>query len=423
MRTTFRVLLGCLIVHALIAIHARADNPPPATRPAARTGLAVSLGDFGPLDTPTGVQQTFARAVDELRKTGGVLVVPSTAWKVIKPLPLQGLIRTPSAPDETRQWKIGDGVTVVVADEQHLTVETPPLSGLMVDRQFRLAQGDSVPHWGTHPILTLNNEIAYGSCSFLDWLQEPVSKGPDRRFYVKSIRGIRPGMFLNLHGGPGYGGGVTRGCVKSLGYDPDKGLSYFIADTAIDHVAGAILHNKSNVGILHMLQTSNADNQTYDVKVIRNQYAHGDAYVYYCDFNYMSNIHSAAGDENGNCYAAFIRSLENNFRATVEAVEWEKCELKFAAAGASNLNTLGDSRPLINLNPQKAITAGTVLIVPAECYHEAIDTGKCKFQGQSYPTRLITNPVTGVKELKSAVWFAATRIARGRNKSSAAISP
>ena len=85
-------------------------------------------------------------------------------------------------------------------------------------------------------------------------------------------------------------------------------MHYLVADTDIDHKAGAILHNKSNTGLLHMLQTSNNDNQTYDVKVIRNQYAHGDTYIYYCDFNYMSNIHSAAGDENGNCYAAFIRS-------------------------------------------------------------------------------------------------------------------
>jgi hypothetical protein len=226
-----------------------------------------------------------------------------------------------------------------------------------------------------------------------------VSKGPDRRFYVKTIRGIWPGMFLNLHGGPGYGGGVTRGCVKSLGYDTEKGLAYFVADTTIDHVAGAIMHNKSNVGLLHMLQTSNADNQTYDVKVIRNQYAHGDTYIYYCDFNYMSNVHSGAGDENGNCYAAFMRSLDNNFHAKVEAVDWEKCELKFNAVAASNVNTLGDSRPLINLNPKKAITAGSVLIVPAECYTDMIDTGKCKFEGKTYPTQLVKNPVTGVSEL------------------------
>ncbi|MFI5366062.1 MAG: hypothetical protein ACHQ4J_10595, partial [Candidatus Binatia bacterium] len=97
---------------------------------------------------------------------------------------------------------------------------------------------------------------------------------------------------------------------------------------------------------------------------------------YYCDFNYMSNVHSAAGDENGNCYAAFIRSKEDNFHGSVESVDWDKAQLKFANAAARNINTLGDSRPLINLNPKKAITAGKVLVVPAECYVEPKDTGK-----------------------------------------------
>jgi len=34
----------------------------------------------------------------------------------------------------------------------------------------------------------------------------------------------------------------------------------------------------------------------------------------------MSDVHSAAGDENGNCFGAFIRSLDNNFQGVVESV-------------------------------------------------------------------------------------------------------
>src|SRR5581483_119983 len=98
----------------------------------------------------------------------------------------------------------------------------------------------------------------------------------------------------------------------------------------------------------------------------RNQYAHGDTYIYYCDFNYMSNVHSAAGDENANCFAAFIRSKDNNFRATVERADWDAARLKFA--GGVNIETLGDSRPLINRNPARAITQGRVCIVPAKSY-------------------------------------------------------
>ena len=212
------------------------------------------------------------------------------------------------------------------------------MTGMRIERPLRLADGDSLPHWGTHPVMTLDSKLVYGSISYLDWLQAPVEKGTDRRFYVPTVRGLRPGQFLNIHGGPGYGGGVTRACVKSLGYDAEKKLPYFVADTDIDHVAGAILHNKSNTGLIHMTQTSNNDNQTYDVKVIRNQYAHGDTYMYYCDFNYMSNVHSAAGDENGNCYAAFIRSQDNNFRGTVEVGRLDDGAAQRSRRGAQRRN-------------------------------------------------------------------------------------
>ncbi len=362
-------------------------------------GPTRALTEFGPITTAEKAQKAYAAALDEMKKSGGVLVVPGSAWKLIKDLPLQGLTRTPAGPSETKQWKTENGVTVVVTGDQFASVQVPPLTGLHLDRHLRLREGDSLPHWGTHPMLTLDNQVTYGSTSYLDWIQAPVTKGLDRRFYVATIRGLRPSMFVNIHGGPGYGGGVTRACIKSLGFDADKNMPFIVADTSIDHKVGAILHNKSNTGLIHMLQTSNSDNQTYDVKVIRNQYSHGDAYVYYCDFNYMSNVHSAAGDENGNCYAAFIRSKDDNFQSTVESVDWEKNELKFAAANR-NIQTLGDSRPVINLNPKKAITAGKVLIVPAECYWEPTDTGKCQFEGKTYPSRLIQNPVTGNRELK-----------------------
>lgn len=383
--------LASLPLFTLIG-HTQAPGPGPSA------GVR-HLSDFGAIDTPAKAQATFEQALAEQKKKGGVLLVPGSTWKLLKDPPLHGLIRTPAPPEQTKYWKNENGVTVVVIDDEHTTVQVPPLTGLHIDRHLRLRDGDSLPHWGTHPMLTLDSKLTYGSTSYLDWLQEPVKKGKDRRFYVATVRGLRPGMFINAHGGQGYGGGVTRVCIKSIGYDPDKRMRYFVADTDIDHEAGAIVHNKSNTGVLNMLQTSNNDNQTYDVKVARHQYAHGDTYIYYCDFNYMSNVHSAAGDENGNCFAAFIRTMANNFHGVVESVSWDKAQLKFTPA-ARNVETLGDSRPLINLNPKKAITQGKVLIVPAECYFDPVDTGKYHFEGKCYPSRIGKNPRTGATELQ-----------------------
>ncbi|NBV23431.1 MAG: hypothetical protein EBS05_16120 [Proteobacteria bacterium] len=376
-------------VCAAISLGLAAEPKPPLVR---------QLNEFG--DTGKALRETYEKAITELRKTGGVLEVSAGDWNVLqKPLPLQGLTRTPAPPEETKRWTDQPGVTVISHNGKSVVVQIPPITGLRLERPVRLADGDSLPHWGTHPALTLDSEITYGSSSYLDWLQLPVKKGKDQRFYLPTVRGIHPGQFINIHGGKGYGGGVTRGLVKSLGYDVEKQMSYFVADTDIDHEAGAIMHNKSNTGLVHMLQTSHNDNQTYDVKVIRNQYAHGDTYIYYCDFNYMSNIHSAAGDENGNCYAAFIRSKEDNFRGTVEAVDWKTAQLVFNNA-SRNVNTLGDSRPLINLNPKKHLTAGKVIVVSGRTDYDLPDKTASVFEGKDYTTSLGKNEISGTTERK-----------------------
>ena len=376
-----------------------AANSSPAPNPPIEKGY-YSLADFGPVGTAEEAQLTFEKAIEALGKTGGLLVIPrGLAQYVRTENTTQCTVRTPPLPALTKSWQDGPGITIVELGDRNVTLRVPPLAGLQISRILRMPEGDCLPHWSTNPIFTIESKLVYGSVSYLDWLQEPVEKGNDRRFYVPTIRGIRPGQFLNLHGGPGYGGGVVRGYVKSLGYDREKNMHYFVADTDIDHKMGAIVHNKNNVGLIHMLQTSNNDNQTYDVKVIRRQYAHGDTYVYYCDFDYMSNIHSAAGDENGTCYAAFTRTMGNNFRATVESVDWAKRELKFAAPGA-NVETLGDSRPLINRNEKKWITAGKVMIVPPESFWDTVDTGKYPFQGKTYPTTLVKDRASGAQAIR-----------------------
>jgi hypothetical protein len=393
-RAARRVHLATAICLLPVLLHADPPKPSPPATP-----TICSLADFGPVDTPAHAQATYQAAIHAMRAKGGVLVVPGELLHSLKPLALQGLERTPPPPEQTKQWKTGPGVTEVSVGREQPVVRVPPLSGLKLDRDFRLDDGDSTPHWGTHPMLTLDSRLTYGPISYLDWLQAPVEKGKDRRFYLATVRGLHPGHFINIHGHSGYGGGVIRACVKSLGYDPEKQLHYLVADTDHDHKPGAILQNKINTGLIHMLQTSNADNQTYDVKVIRNQYAHGDTYVYYCDFNYMSNVHSAAGDENGNCYGAFIRSLDSNFRGTVESVDWKAGQLKFAPA-CQNVQTLGDSRPLVNLNPKKAVTQGKVWIVPAQNYVDPVGGRQFTFAGKAHPTVLATDPVTGAKGLK-----------------------
>lgn len=153
------------------------------------------LEEFGPLQ-PGQVQATWEAAVQTLRESGGVLVVPAQVWPQIRSTALQGLARTPEPPEETKRWQNAPGVTAVTADAQRPIVQVPPLSGLELERMLRLDPGDSLPHWGTHPMLTLDSQLVHGSISYLDWLQAPVAKGKDRRFYLPTVRGLWPGQFL-----------------------------------------------------------------------------------------------------------------------------------------------------------------------------------------------------------------------------------
>ncbi|MHB9134258.1 MAG: hypothetical protein ACYDBB_24575 [Armatimonadota bacterium] len=397
MKLRLRVtLVGILAVLACLPLVA-ADPAPEA--PPKGKGL-YTLADFGALTTPAQIKAAFDTAIKTLSLTGGLLIIPEEASKVLRFENVSQLTpRSPAPPAETKNWDhFGPGVTVLEVKNGRTVLKVPQIAGLTINRTLRMPSAESLPHWSSDYALTINNRLIHGSNSYLDWLELPVKAGKDARFYVKSVRGIRPGMFINLHGGPGYGGAVTRGCVKTLGYDAEKGLHYFTADTSIDHVAGAIVHNKNNTGVLYLGQDTNADEQTYDVMLKRHQYALGDTYMYFGWYEYMSNIHSAAGDENGNIFAGYSKSIANAFKGTVDSIDWTTNTLKFAQ-NAQNMETLGQSRQLINMNNKKWVTQGKVMVVPAESYWDLVDTGKYPFQGKTYPTTIVKDPKTGVTGL------------------------
>lgn len=142
--------------------------------------LVHHLEDFGPLSNPAEVQQTWQAAREAMEGKAGVLVVPPRVWPMLKPDSLQSLIRIPEAPAPAKTWRHGAGMAVLTADSQRPMLHVPPLSGVGVSREFRLNDGDSAPHWGTHPMLTRESKIVYGSVSYLHWLQAPTEAGTAR---------------------------------------------------------------------------------------------------------------------------------------------------------------------------------------------------------------------------------------------------
>ncbi len=393
-------LLG-LVLAVLCVAAAAAEAPGGGAR-------VHALGDFGPLGTPAEAGEAFRKATAAMADSGGMLIIPREApasWSYENTS--QALRREPPPPAPAKGWHAGPGLTVLDLRGGNLTLSVPQMTGWKVVRTLRMPPGDSLPHWGYYPAMEIENNIVQGASSYLDWLQEPVKAGADRRFYVPTVRGLFVGQFLNVHIGQGYGGGVSRVWVKALGYDAERRRPYFVADTTSDHERGAIVHNKNHTQPLVMTTNANAANQTFDLFVKRHHYACGDAYLVATDFAYMGDVHSAAGDENGVCYATYIRSLTNVFRATVKAADPATGELVYT--GAANAETIANTRPIINLNPKKWITEGRVLIVSPSSSHDPDAAGGNTLDGKAYPTTLVDGVQKGAKELRMGGLIRGTR--------------
>lgn len=140
------------------------------------SGPVYSLDQFGPVGKAAEAEATFQKASkDVIAAGGGVLVIPAQAAPAWKPRnTTQEEWRKPAPPEPAKSWGPGAGVTVVDARGGTVKVSPPQATGLEINRVLNLPQGQSLPHWGYYPMLSLKNTILRGSTSYHDWLQEGV---------------------------------------------------------------------------------------------------------------------------------------------------------------------------------------------------------------------------------------------------------
>jgi hypothetical protein len=309
--------------------------------------------------TAEQAQATLQKAAEAMiAQGGGVLIIPASAPADWQPENLsQTAWRQPEPPAPAKSWGYTKGITIVDCRGGTARILLPQMTGSVMSRTISLPEGQSVGHWDYHPMLQFDNSIIHGTTSYHDWIVGEVKAGKDQRLYVRTIRGLFPGMFVNTLGG----GPVNRLYLKSLGYDQEKHQAYVVADVDTDVGAGALLSNKTHANAMRMDTYSHTENQTFDFMNVRHNYSQGDNYMFHAYFEYMGDVHSTAGDENGVLYAAFPMSKSNSFRGQVESFNPATGELKYT--GASNAHTLATGRPLINLNPKKWITEGRAIIV------------------------------------------------------------
>jgi hypothetical protein len=61
--------------------------------------IVYQLESFGPISTAAEVQTTWQSARESLKDRAGVIVVPASAWPLLKAGSLQSLIRIPEPPE------------------------------------------------------------------------------------------------------------------------------------------------------------------------------------------------------------------------------------------------------------------------------------------------------------------------------------
>lgn len=323
------------------------------------SAVDYSLADLGPVDTPAKAEATLTEAVARVIAEGGGFIHVdgrvATDW----------VARNPASSSTKR------GAPTVTVVDRRFGVEKVYVPGngqadgsSWTPRQVIRSVTEPIDMtFGVHSTETIDTRIAGGTASYDQPIVDAVKAGNDVRIYLPSQRGLAVGTHFVVSGVPrGYGEPVDRGPIKAMGWDKERGLPYVVMDLKHDHPAEALFYNKHVVNSLTLVDHSQSDNQSMGLNVARYNYGQGDSFVIAAHSRTMGNVMSGAGDEGGLTYASDIYNDLRPFRSKVASMNPATGELVFEP-GPARIHTLGTSRPLINFNTGKWLTAGTVHIV------------------------------------------------------------
>lgn len=353
MKLMLLLLTGLCSLSAALFVHG-ADNENPVSKAINRH----LLSEYGDYQTQERFKTTLNAAFSALESEGGgVLIIPND-------------VPANFFPENTSQKTyLSPGVTIIDYRKGIEKVYVPPIGTNCSDGfrkgGARIVERHLYENLPPNVDSTTQKYLSHfrgGASSYLQPTENPVKKGKDRKFYVPTLRGLFAGQTLVATMEIRGYGDFELIQIKSLGVD-EKG-SYFVADAEKDHLEGVLVYNKSNINGMTIDDVNNCDNQSMSLMVNRATYGTGDSFNIMAGLTYQGNIMSAAGDEGAVLFTGEVSHDLNSFRGEVESLNREKRELTYKA---SNLNcrpgTLGTSRPLINLNPEKHITSGKIIIV------------------------------------------------------------
>lgn len=127
-------------------------------------------------------------------------------------------------------------------------------------------------------------------------------------------------------------------------------------------VHGDRFWNKNWFSALEVSDTHNTDDQSGSVSIARATYGSGDTFGVQTSLTYAGDIMSAGGDEGGIVYSAEVRHDVDLFSGVVESWNPDTQTLIYSAQNAANTWKIGTSRPIVNMNPQKWIQSGRIVV-------------------------------------------------------------
>lgn len=352
------------------------------------------LADAGDVSTPAAAQATQDALAAKLKaQGGGIIVVDNAVAEAFRP-----------SNTYQNERSTAPAVTLIDIRRGELQIHTAPIgydrrgtwAGLHLVRTLNLGTNASLPHWGSSEALHVENNVIAGSMSIIKPSLFPVSAGKDARLYPAGIEGFFPGARINF----GREGLIT---VKAIGWDEARKLNYVVADLKYDHHAGENFSNKHWTPAVDIVNRLNADNQSGMFSVEAEQYGVGDCFLISGMMKYQGNVFSGGGDEGGVVLNAETVEDLDPFASTVEAWDAAAGRLVYAP-GRVNGEKLSMSRPLVNLNTSKWLTAGSVVIVPPDDWEGMTPDGKggytdwsgkvpkkpaVFYKGQAYPSLIV----------------------------------
>ncbi len=326
------------------------------------------LSEFGQAGTVAGAKDAVKKAAASI-KGGGILIVDDE-------------VAAAFTPESQTQEQLGNPGIFLMDIRQGKFRMVPPSLGFRIPQDpsgysafflDRTINQGAVNVNGLNSILRVSDRVIKGTTSYFQYAvkAEKTDDPETMKIYVPTIKGLYVGLELIVQMGKesvAYSekrfSAQATVRVESLGLDgaTDHWMIVRKNDPKIAWAQIVSLFNKSSVNSISISEVNHTDQENFGtISIDKHAYGQGDNFGVGITYMYMGNVMSTRSDECGNAFTANIWQNLGSFIGKVEKYDAQTGELQFDAK-ADNSNTLGTSRALINLNPQKWITAGKIAI-------------------------------------------------------------